>query len=116
MWSVKVVKNNQENNVTDILNEPLAIIGMNCQFPGVDSDVEDVEAFFAMLLKGTSPIKEVPKSRWNVDEYYDPNRERADKIIGRKGGFLNNPQLFDAPFSKSLQLKPNKWIPNTVCF
>lgn len=116
MWSVKVVKNNQENNVTDILNEPLAIIGMNCQFPGVDSDVEDVEAFFAMLLKGTSPIKEVPKSRWNVDEYYDPNRERADKIIGRKGGFLNNPQLFDAPFFKISTVEAKQMDPQHRLF
>ncbi len=96
----KVVKKNQERNLKDILNEPLAIIGMNCQFPGVDSDVEDVEAFYTMLLKGLSPIKEMPKNRWDVDEYYDPDREKADKIIARKGGFLNNPQLFDASFFK----------------
>ncbi|PWY55008.1 polyketide synthase [Legionella qingyii] len=112
----KVVKNNQEHNLIDILNEPLAIIGMNCQFPGVDSDVEDVEAFYAMLLKGLSPIKEMPRDRWDVDEYYDPDREKADKIIGRKGGFLNNPQLFDASFFKISAIEAKQMDPQHRLF
>ncbi|HHF0572900.1 TPA: SDR family NAD(P)-dependent oxidoreductase [Legionella anisa] len=111
-----MVKKNQERNLNDILNEPLAIIGMNCQFPGVDSDVEDVEAFYTMLLKGLSPIKEVPKNRWDVDEYYDPNREKTDKIIGRKGGFLNNPQLFDASFFKISTVEAKQMDPQHRLF
>ena len=83
-----------------MLNEPLAIIGMNCQFPGIDSDVEDVDAFYTMLIKEQTPIKEVPENRWNVEEYYDADRKKADKIISKKGGFLNNPHLFDADFFK----------------
>lgn len=102
--------NKNRENIKDILNEPLAIIGMNCQFPGMDSDVEDIDSFYKMLLNGQSPVKEVPKNRWNVDEYYDPDRDKADKIIGRKGGFLNNPQLFDASFLRLRLLKRNKWI------
>ncbi|WP_454780452.1 SDR family NAD(P)-dependent oxidoreductase [Legionella sp. WA2022007384] len=111
-----MVKKNQELNLKDILNEPLAIIGMNCQFPGVDSDIEDVEAFYAMLLKGLSPIKEMPKDRWDVDEYYDPDREKADKIIGRKGGFLNNPQLFDASFFKISAVEAKQMDPQHRLF
>ncbi|WP_131777542.1 SDR family NAD(P)-dependent oxidoreductase [Legionella cherrii] len=112
----KVVKKNQELNLKDILNEPLAIVGMNCQFPGVDSDVEDVEAFYAMLLKGLSPIKEMPKDRWDVDEYYDPDREKPDKIISRKGGFLNNPQLFDATFFKISAIEAKQMDPQHRLF
>lgn len=89
---------------------------MNCQFPGVDSDVEDVEAFYAMLLQGLSPIKEMPKDRWDVDAYYDPDREKADKIIGRKGGFLNNPQLFDASFFKISAVEAKQMDPQHRLF
>lgn len=91
---------NQRNHIEGILNEPLAIIGMNCQFPGIDADVEDVQAFYELLLSGQSPIKEVPRSRWDIEKYYDADRKKADKIISRHGGFLNNPELFDAAFFK----------------
>jgi acyl transferase domain-containing protein len=93
-----VVKKNQDQ--TDFFNEPLAIIGMNCQLPGIEADVTDVDAFYTMLLQGLSPIKEIPKSRWDVNHYYDPDREKPDKMLGRKGGFLSNPELFDAAFFK----------------
>ncbi len=110
------MKKNQENNRNDILNEPLAIIGMNCQFPGMDSDVEDVDSFYTMLLKGQSPIKEVPENRWDVDEYYDSDRDKADKIIGRKGGFLNHPQLFDATFFKIATVEAKQMDPQHRLF
>lgn len=91
-----MVKENQD----DIFNEPIAIIGMNCQFPGVDCDVEDVDAFYDMLMKGNTPIKEVPPNRWDIDAYYDQDRKKADTIISRKGGFLNCLNLFDAGYFK----------------
>ncbi|WP_415583215.1 type I polyketide synthase, partial [Legionella steigerwaltii] len=93
-------KKGHQNSINDILNEPIAIIGMNCQFPGVDSDVEDVDAFYEMLLKEQTSIKEVPGNRWNIDQYYDVDRQKENKIVSRKGGFLNDPQLFDAAFFK----------------
>ena len=95
----KVLKKQQHDKSID-MNEPLAIIGMNCQFPGVDSDIENVEEFYNLLLHGQSPIKEVPENRWNNDQYYDPDRKKADKIVSRLGGFLNNAQLFDSDFFK----------------
>lgn len=93
-------KENQTDNVKCIFDEPLAIIGMNCQFPGVDADIEDIDAFYALLLHQNSSIKEVPKNRWDIEAYYDVDRKKADKIISRKGGFLTDPRLFDAAFFK----------------
>lgn len=89
-----------KNKAKDLLNEPIAIIGMNCQFPGIDSDIEDIDAFYKMLVKGQTPIKDVPENRWNIDEYYNADRKKSDKIISKKGGFLDNTHLFDAPFFK----------------
>lgn len=109
------MKKDQDNR-NDILNEPIAIIGMNCQFPGMDSDVEDIESFYAMLLNEQSPIKEVPKDRWDVNKYYDADRDQADKIIGRKGGFLQNPQLFDAPFFKIATVEAKQMDPQHRLF
>lgn len=85
---------------TDILDEPIAIVGANCQFPGMTSDIEDLDTFYEMLLKEQTPIKDVPKNRWNINQYYDADRQKADKIVSRKGGFLDDPGLFDAAFFK----------------
>lgn len=109
-------KNEHLDNKIDILNEPIAIVGANCQFPGINKDIEDLDAFFEMLLKKQTPIKDVPKNRWDINKYYDADRQKEDKIVSRKGGFLDDPRLFDAAFFKIPQLKQNKWIRNTAFF
>ena len=48
----EMIKINQPSNIKDMLNEPLAIVGMNCQFPGIDVDIEDDDAFHKMLVDG----------------------------------------------------------------
>lgn len=95
-----MVKKTRDIEIENPLNEPIAIIGMNCQLPGVDADIEEVDAFYNLLLQGHTVIKEIPRTRWNIDEYYDPDREKIDKMISRKGGFLRDPSLFDAAFFK----------------
>jgi len=90
----------QKKYIQDPLHEPLAIVGMNCYFPGVDSNIEDVHALYEMLIQGLSPIQDIPADRWDNENYYDPDIEKADKIISRKGGFLKNIQDFDAYFFK----------------
>ncbi len=84
----------------DFMNEPIAIIGVNCQFPGVNKDIEDLDAFHEMLLKEQTPIRDVPKNRWDINEYYDPDRQKEGKIVCRKGGFIEDPSVFDATFFK----------------
>ena len=82
----------------DWLSEPLAIIGANCQLPGTHGDIEDIDALHNMLIKRCSPIKDVPKNRWDIDVYYDPDRKKVNKIVSRQGGFLTGPHLFDSDF------------------
>ena len=91
--------NNHNDSTTD-LHEPLAVIGANCQFPGIQKDIEDLDALYDMLLNEQTPIREVPLNRWDINQYYDPDRQKAGKIVSRKGGFLNDPRLFDAAFFK----------------
>ena len=94
-----------ENYRPDILNQPIAIVGVNCDFPGVNQDIEDVDAFQDMLLKQQSPIKDVPESRWDINQYYNADRQKEGKTVGRKGGFIDDPELFDATFFK---ITPNE--------
>lgn len=75
--------------------EVIAIIGIGCRFPG---NANSPEAFWQLLRNGVDTITEVPKDRWNMDLYYDPNRAKPGKIVTRWGGFLDQVDQFDANF------------------
>ena len=72
--------------------EPIAIIGAACRFPGA----EGLESFWELLSKGVDAIREVPSDRFDINDYYDPDPEAPGKIYTRCGGFLDHVDLFDA--------------------
>lgn len=76
-------------------NEPVAVIGMACRFPG---GADSPESFWQLLKDGVDTISEVPQNRWNVDAYYDPDLEAPGKMITRWGGFLSDFDKFDSSF------------------
>jgi len=75
--------------------EPIAIIGMACRFPG-DSDTP--QKFWQLLKEGRDAIVEVPRDRWDIDQYYDPDPSVPGKMAVRSGGFLSHVHDFDAAF------------------
>ncbi|HEX8183937.1 MAG TPA: beta-ketoacyl synthase N-terminal-like domain-containing protein, partial [Blastocatellia bacterium] len=75
--------------------EPVAIIGMGCRFPGgANSPAE----FWRLLREGEDAIREVPSSRWEVEEYYAAEAGAAGKMSSRWGGFIEGVEGFDAEF------------------
>jgi myxalamid-type polyketide synthase MxaB len=79
----------------EVEREPIAIVGMGCRFPG---SARTPQLFWRLLLERRDAITEVPKSRWNIDDYYDSNRDRLGKMYTRTGGFLDEVDQFDASF------------------
>lgn len=79
-----------EDDTTDD-GERIAIVGMAGRFPGS----ETVEGFWEDLVAGKCHIKEVPKSRFDLDEWYDPEATGKNSTSARHGAFLDNPGLFD---------------------
>jgi acyl transferase domain-containing protein len=75
-------------------NEPIAIIGMGCRFPGADNP----EAFWQLLHNGIDAVTEIPAERWYLDNYYDPNPNAPGKMNIRHGGFLSHVDQFDPHF------------------
>jgi len=68
------------------LNEPIAIIGMECIFPGSP----DLESFWANILEGRDLITEVPAERWNADLYYrNGSAAQKGKTPSKWGGFID---------------------------
>ena len=74
--------------------EPIAVVGLACRLPGAP----DAEAYWHLLDEGGDAIREVPKSRWRLDDYYDPDPDRPSKMHTRWGGFLEQVDRFDADF------------------
>ena len=63
------------------VDEPIAIIGIGCRFPGADGP----EAFWQALKEGTDAIRPLPA----------PRRRWAEWPAGDRGGYLENVDLFD---------------------
>lgn len=76
-------------------NEPIAIVGMSCRFPG---GVTTPERFWVLLREGISAVTEIPADRWDVDEYYDADPTSAGKMHTRYGGFLDEVDTFEPSF------------------
>jgi acyl transferase domain-containing protein/acyl carrier protein len=76
-------------------NEPIAIIGMGCRFPG---GAGSPQAFWQLLRDGVDGISEVPSGRWDVSAYYDPDPAAPGKMSTRLGGFLDRVDQFDNAF------------------
>ena len=76
-------------------NEPIAIIGMDCRFPG---NANSPEAYWELLRNGIDAITDIPSDRWDVESYYDSDPEIPGKMYSRYGGFIEGVDQFDPQF------------------
>jgi acyl transferase domain-containing protein/acyl carrier protein len=76
-------------------DEPIAIVGLACRFPGGADTPED---FWRLLREGRDATSEVPADRWDVDAWYDADPEAPGKMYVRAGGFLREVDRFEPQF------------------
>jgi acyl transferase domain-containing protein len=76
-------------------NEPIAIVGMGCRFPG---GANSPASLWSLLSSGVDTVGEIPPERWDVDAYYDPDPATPGKMYTRAGAFLQGVDRFDADF------------------
>ncbi len=71
-----------------------AIVGYAARFPGA----ADADEFWDVLRQGRDAVSEVPRERWDVEEFFDPEPGAPGKIVTRRAGFIDDMAGFDAPF------------------
>ncbi|AOR29814.1 hypothetical protein BFF78_00775 [Streptomyces fodineus] len=77
-------------------DEPLAIVGMSCRYPG---GVTSPDELWELVAAGRDGISGLPTDRgWDLERLYDPDPDRSGTVYTRAGGFLERPGDFDAEF------------------
>ncbi|NEO80922.1 MAG: SDR family NAD(P)-dependent oxidoreductase [Moorea sp. SIO4G3] len=77
------------------LENGIAIIGTACRFPG---DADSPQKYWSLLCNGIDAITEVPLNRWDIENYYNPDKNQPGKLSSRYGGFISEVDKFDADF------------------
>ncbi len=95
-------KEDQKTEIEESKKEPyiqddsnaIAIIGMSGKYSGSNS----IEEFWENLKTGKDSITEVPKERWNVEQFFDIEKGKKGKTYSKWGGFLKDIDKFDPLF------------------
>jgi iterative type I PKS product template protein len=95
------------SSLDSIPPDAIAVVGMSGRFPESDT----LDEFWRLLETGTTTHQEVPRSRFTVDDFYDPSRSKHNALLARHGCFIKKPgdfdhRLFNISPREALQMDP----------
>jgi acyl transferase domain-containing protein len=75
---------------------PIAIIGIGLRMPGRNGDITDLAGLAALSADGGDIIREIPAERFDMDPWFDADRDAAGKTYARRAALLDDIARFDA--------------------
>jgi acyl transferase domain-containing protein len=64
----------------------VAVVGVAALFPGST----EPDGFWRTIMRGEHPVREVPRSHWLIEDYYDPDPAAPGKTYSKYGMFLDD--------------------------
>ena len=95
------------DDVGSIPPHAIAVVAMSGRFPESDT----LDEFWRLLETGTTTHREIPPSRFCIDDFYDPSRSKHNALLARHGCFIKKPgdfdhRLFNISPREALQMDP----------
>ncbi|QCX82580.1 Erythronolide synthase, modules 3 and 4 (plasmid) [Streptomyces sp. YIM 121038] len=79
-----------------VRDEPIAVVGMACRFPGGIHSPDDL---WEAVAAGRDLLGDFPHDRgWDLDRLFDPDPDQRGTSYVHHGGFLHDAAEFDADF------------------
>lgn len=108
--NTEVTDKNKDNYISSSGHD-IAIIGISIRYPMANN----VDEFWDNLYNERNCITKIPKSRWDMDEYFDPDEKMAKygKIYCNYGGFIDriydfDPIFFHIPPTEAVTMDPQE--------
>src|SRR6202035_2235808 len=105
--------------VHDLDQEPMAVVGVGCRFPGGAGSAEELWELVAGRVDAVSGF---PDDRgWDTEGIFDPDPAVAGKSYTRSGGFVYGAADFDAGFfgispREAVAMDPQQRLLLEVCW
>lgn len=88
-------------STSPIQKDPIAIVGISGRYPGANN----LDEYWDNLVVGKNSVVEIPASRWDVDQYYDPDTTKLGKVYCKWLGMVDGAEYFDPMF---FQISPSE--------
>ncbi|RZL00111.1 MAG: SDR family NAD(P)-dependent oxidoreductase, partial [Rubrivivax sp.] len=92
--------------------QDIAIIGLSGRYP----QARTVQEFWSRLKAGENCIREVPKDRWDWQEYFNESKDTLGTMYSKWGGFIADADAFDPMFFKISPLEAERMDPQERLF